>query len=728
MLARKLFNLAIVFNSGFVLLAFCGLNCGFFAVSTGLFLLFFIGVFAGKFSFKLFFASVGAFCFGAFCFFLQDYFLRQRALQVDGVSATVLARVVEVNKNSNGLGNYTLQIKHIDEKKLLFPIYANIYGKRGVDLLYGDELIANMSFAAKKTDNYGFVFSSSRSKNIHLNAKISKLTKIRAGQGWLVDFFNARNCLIDAVDFAVEEPANFLVSSIFLGGSSRLPYEIRRAFDCCGLSHIFAVSGLHISILFASLLFCLRFLKAPKWFMFLVLVLFLFFYNLLLGFCVSAIRASLMNLAYFIGTMANKRLNSIYTLNFTATTIFILMPGAVFSCSFVLSFSSCLGILIFFKRISTAIRRRLLIFSNWATFIIDLFSINLASMVFSSIFVALFFGKISLVAPVINLIVVPFVPFIFTFSGIVAVSGALGLLEISSFFGYFCEGIFLELVALVQFFAKLPFSFVPVRQFHVILIIFGLAFFLLFVAIYARNLLFSKVVAMFCCLIVFVPLLNNFVLASDSSSISMIGNKTGFSTIINRSGKIIVLNCGGANSEKRLCNFLDGNGIKKIDFLIFLSNNVGDMDCDLKTILNCVDTFCVMAPHSASFDHLARNFNGRGTHFVFVEQARFVNFPFSIEFLSSKKKPGFNCYISLGGLDFSYCLSKQDFEQMQKLRFSNLTIVDDEFESYDENWNCGFLISTKQSVGVDSKQFQSVLPNKITNFLIFGSFIKKMSL
>lgn len=723
------FRLLLAFNLGFVLTAFCGLGLIFFVACCVLFLICLLVFVTKKQSFRFLFLLSLAFVLGFGIFLVHDFNFRVRALDFDGAdNANVCATVVDVKKNFDDYDEaYVLKIEQINGKKFIWPIYVNVYGNKGLRFAYGDKIEAKMNLVLKQNVNK-YIFSSSRAKNIYLNGKILKLVKFRAGEGFFVNFFKVRNSLISAIDFAVKEPANFLASSIFLGQCSGLPYELKRAFNCCGLSHIFAVSGLHISILFAALLCCLNFLKVPNKAVVLILFLFLFCYNVLLGFCVSAIRASLMNFAYFIGVLLKKKLSSVHLLCFAAIIILVFMPGSVYSSTFVLSFSTCFGILIFFKPISFAIKRKLIVFSGWPKLVIDLFSISVSSMVFSSFFIVLFFGKISLLAPFINLLVIPFVPFILIFSGLTAVSGFLGFTTLSCFFGYFCEGIFFELVFLINFFKKFPLCFIPTRYFFVPIVILGLLFFLVFVMLYARNLLFSRVVSVFCSLIVCLPVLNNFVILNDASSVSLIGNSLGFSTVISSSGKVVVINCGGLDCEKHLCDFLDSRGIKRIDFLIFLSSDNSNMGCDLQTIVNCVEVFCVMVPRDVKFEVLAGTFLKQNTNLIFVEQAHFVNFPITIDFVNSNSvKNGFNCHVNLGGLSYIYCLNKLEFLQMQKLRFSNVAIVDDEIEEFDENLNCGFLISTKNS-SLNCRNFCSVASNEISDFLIYGSFIKKTSL
>ena len=723
---KNLFFCALFFNLGLSLMAFLNFSLIFFCLcglgfSFGLFV-----IFKKKFKIKFFFCWFLSFCFGVAWFVFYDKNFRVEALKFNGLDIDVCAQVVDVKKFDSGSESYTFKISEVEQNKLHVPFYVNVNSGRKFKFYFGDCVSAKLRCYARTSSNLNFGFNKSKAKNIYLNGKVLELFDVCEGRGFFIDFANARLELLNAIDRALDEPTNFLVSAIFLGQVSRkIPYNLQRSFGRCGLAHIFAVSGLHISILFSCIFYFLKRLKLSNKIAIIFLTLFLVCYNILLGFCVSAIRASLMNLAYLLGNIFKKKISTIKLLCFSATIILVVWPSAIFSYSFILSFASCLGIALFFKPISQFISNKFLWFSGCKKMMVDLFALSISSIVFSSIFLALFFGQISLIAPVVNLIVMPFMPIILIFSGCLVLSSFFDLNYFLNFFACCCEGIFFEIVSLVNFFAYLPFCCVPMRYFIAPFIVIGLVAFLTFVFFYAKSLLFSRLVAYFCAFIILIPTIVNYLISFKASCVSLVGNGLGFSVVISSLNKIIVLCSGqGTGGEKSLCQFLDSKGISQIDFLIMLPKNYNEINYDVSTIVDCFKTFCVMMPKSIKNSNLVKSLLEKGTYVILEEQARFENFPVCVEFVESFKKGSFNSYINIGGLDFSYCHSAQEFLQMQKLKFANVFIVDDVSDKLQGFNNCGFVISLKRG-GMKQAGVTNVNVDEVTEFVIHGSYIKK---
>ena len=90
-----------------------------------------------------------------------------------------------------------------------------------------------------------------------------------------------------------ETRANLLVAML-LGKKSAIPAERKKQFVVAGAMHLFAISGLHVGIVAALLVFLLLFLPGPKWVETWVLLVLLFVYVEVTGGAPSARRAFVM--------------------------------------------------------------------------------------------------------------------------------------------------------------------------------------------------------------------------------------------------------------------------------------------------------------------------------------------------------------------------------------------------------------------------------------------------
>ncbi len=159
--------------------------------------------------------------------------------------------------------------------------------------------------------------------------------------------------------------------ALIFGDKSEISYETKKSFIETGLSHLLAISGLHIGILVGVLVFLIRnrFIRDR-------LILFVLpFYAVFTGLHIPVVRASLMGILYFYGSLKELRVNPLNILFFVAFVVLLFSPETLFSEGFQLSFIATLGILLaldiisvnFFERRYINIPVQLIILSFIAT-------------------------------------------------------------------------------------------------------------------------------------------------------------------------------------------------------------------------------------------------------------------------------------------------------------------------------------------------------------------------
>lgn len=140
-----------------------------------------------------------------------------------------------------------------------------------------------------------------------------------------------------------------LLCALLLGEREYLEPETRHDFERLGMSHVLALSGMHLAILsFAieGLLSRLGIMKKPRK---IIQIIFVILYMALTGFPSSVMRAGIMLIITSLLFLLSHRADSITTLFVAVTVILIIEPYAVFDVGLWLSAFATLGILLFLE-------------------------------------------------------------------------------------------------------------------------------------------------------------------------------------------------------------------------------------------------------------------------------------------------------------------------------------------------------------------------------------------
>lgn len=223
---------------------------------------------------------------------------------------------------------------------------------------------------------------------------------------------NLRDNVINNVYDSFEKTDKFYTATGFamlFGESTVLESEVYDVFKATGISHLLAVSGFHVSIIIAFVMFILKKLKSNKYVNFAVVVSILAFYVYLCDFSVSVIRASIMSLVLLYSSSRNKEYDRLSALSLSACLILLINPLDLFNISFVLSFVAVLSIILLmplFERLLSKI-----FYNKFASML----SLSLSTSLGLSVFQLFYFGKMPLLSFIANMVTVPIVSFLFIF-------------------------------------------------------------------------------------------------------------------------------------------------------------------------------------------------------------------------------------------------------------------------------------------------------------------------
>lgn len=143
-------------------------------------------------------------------------------------------------------------------------------------------------------------------------------------------------------------------SALLLGNKTGLSKETRRKYAQVGASHLLALSGMHLGIIYGImyLLFVRRIRYSEwKWFWLPPILLVIWGYAFVAGMPISLVRACIMFSLATIATLAQDDTPPLHILAVSALTILLFKPDALFEIGFQLSFVAVFFILTLYQPI-----------------------------------------------------------------------------------------------------------------------------------------------------------------------------------------------------------------------------------------------------------------------------------------------------------------------------------------------------------------------------------------
>jgi len=233
-----------------------------------------------------------------------------------------------------------------------------------------------------------------------------KLISEKRGNIFYQAIFNFKDKLRQAIDKTLLPPYGSILKAVYLGDKSNLSDSLKEKFSRTGVSHIIAISGMHMVIMAEIILFL--FLAVGFWRnqAFYLAVAVLITYILMIGAPASAVRAGIMAGLLLFSQKIGRLNSSSRALAFAAAAMLLINPLLLKNdVGFQLSFMACLGI-IYLKPI----------LDGWLSRLPNPFSLrDILTLTFSAQLAVLpllvfHFGQLSLISPLANLLVVPFLP------------------------------------------------------------------------------------------------------------------------------------------------------------------------------------------------------------------------------------------------------------------------------------------------------------------------------
>ena len=382
-----------------------------------------------------------------------------------------------------------------------------------------------------------------------------------------------RRDILKIIDSVFPEDTAAVAKALLLGIKNDLDYATDRAFQTSGISHIVAVSGMHVAILF-SVLYPLcakrRFLVA------LIGIPVLFLFAAVAGFTPSVLRACIMQSLMIIALLTGREYDPPTALSFAVLVLLCINPMTITSVSFQLSVACMAGIFLLNGPIINYLmdKKRLGRFkeksrkAKFCKLIAGSVAMTLSANVFTLPLCAIHFGMISIVGVFTNLLVIWVVSFVFV--GIIAACllGALWI-PLGSVVAWVVSWPLRYILSVSAFLGSLPVAAVYTQSIYIVLwIILSYGFVAVF-AVFCRKHLRTAVMASGVILVLALafswlePRL-------DTTRVSVIDVGQGQCILLQSAGEYYLVDCGSEDGQTAdtVVNFLMSQGIFRLDGVI----------------------------------------------------------------------------------------------------------------------------------------------------------------
>jgi len=202
-----------------------------------------------------------------------------------------------------------------------------------------------------------------------------------------------------------------ILNAIILGERQNLSAHTRDILVYSGTVHIIAISGLHLGIVAFMILLILKIIKIPRKPRYILTILLLVFYCLLTGANTPVMRATIMAAMLLFSYFLEREGNIYNSLSFAALIILMVNPWQLFEISFQLSFLSVVSIVWLSPKIKSMFPEKLNKIP-WIRLLTSLFSVSFAAWLGLLPLIAYYFGILSPITILANMIVVPYMTII----------------------------------------------------------------------------------------------------------------------------------------------------------------------------------------------------------------------------------------------------------------------------------------------------------------------------
>ncbi len=368
-----------------------------------------------------------------------------------------------------------------------------------------------------------------------------------------------------------------LIVALLFGNKSYLSDDAISNFRTIGISHITAVSGLHLSVLLLVCLNIFERFKVGKRTAALFSVAFILLFMALAGFSFSVLRAGFMLLVMLAGKLLNREADSINSIGFAVLLITLANPFAAGYIGLQLSFFATLGIVTIQKKMMVSCDKILVWIKDsyvkkTLRSVVDTVMITVAATVFILPVSLVYFGRLSLISILSNLLLVFGASATMVLGGLAAICFQVPGANVVAYPLSYVAGLFAKsIIKGAEVLAKIPFASINIdEKFVYIWLSSSLVIFALSLLLYKKsNRSNAGLTGILCLFTLFVAVISNSLYNKDMVKVTVMDAGNVSACIISNRHKAALIGCGGDQYvSNRIINLLEEKDIDTVNYLL----------------------------------------------------------------------------------------------------------------------------------------------------------------
>ena len=396
--------------------------------------------------------------------------------------------------------------------------------------------------------------------------------------------------------------------ALLLGDTDDLSYAVDTDLKVSGIRHVAAVSGLHVTILF-SLVYVLT--GRRKWLAALLGFPVLVLFALVAGFSPSIVRACVMLGLMILAILLNRAYDGPSALSFAVLILLLINPWSITDVSFQLSVCSLTGILLLGEPMRKYMMdpKRLGRFRGMVGKCMGIFSsavsVSIGAAIFTAPISAYYFGMVSLLSVLTNLLALWVVSFVFY--GILLVClVAMIHAPLAAGIAWFVAWPIRCVLAVAHLVAQVPFAAVYTTSIYIVIwLVFSYILLAVFLLMKHKEPALLAVLSLLTlCIALYASWMEPL---EDDCRVTVLDVGQGQCILLQSEGKNFLVDCGGSHdisAANEAAALLLSQGISRLDGLIITHYDV-DHAGGAVYLLQRVDADCLYLPNCADVDGTA---------------------------------------------------------------------------------------------------------------------------
>lgn len=288
------------------------------------------------------------------------------------------------------------------------------------------------------------------------------------------------------------------IKGLITGDRSDISNETKTTFIDTGVMHILAVSGLNVVYVILLIALCLSILRLQKQHILIITIPLLILYCLFTGATPSIVRATIMGILFITAFLLEKKISFYNIAAVSAIIILIYDSKQLFDAGFVLSFTALISMVFIYETVFKRLEHKIFRYKYTHNFLFKWFAllvlVSTAAIIGTVPVSASYFGKISLISLLTNIIAVPVANFVLA-TGFMQILISLFSDYLSNVISYTNNFVMNALFHIIDSLSKLKIAYVEFYKFNIINILLTYLVLILLATMKKENFAFRASVA-----------------------------------------------------------------------------------------------------------------------------------------------------------------------------------------------------------------------------------------